>query len=71
MKYGETMDHVLVRYGEIGMKLREVRRRILRLLNQHLRERLEFLKREVNIDDLVEENIETTKKKVVAERVEP
>lgn len=34
------MDHVLVRYGEIGTKSREARRRMLRLLNQRLRERL-------------------------------
>lgn len=40
MKYGKAMDHVLVRYGEIGTKSREVRRRMLRLLNQRLRERL-------------------------------
>ena len=35
-------NHVLVRYGEIGTKSRSVRRRMLRLLNQRLRDRLAF-----------------------------
>jgi thiamine biosynthesis protein ThiI len=37
-----VMNHVLIRYGEIGTKSRGVRRRMLRLLNQRLRERLAF-----------------------------
>jgi thiamine biosynthesis protein ThiI len=46
------MDHVLVRYGEIGTKSREVRRRMLRLLNQRLRERLAFEDMEATVQPI-------------------
>lgn len=36
------MEYVLVRFGEIGTKSRTVRRRMLRILNQRLRERLVY-----------------------------